>query len=179
MPYARTMRTMHHQPGIFHPRRCTCQPVLRTYATSSGSLPEGIQLVVTDRIVHRKSVFVGRACRITDPSQVPPVIAFLRSERRIAKASHPTIYAYRCQVGSVLHHGNDDDGEHDAGGRIAGLLQILDVNNVLVIVTRYFGGTLLGADRFKLISQAAREALKLGGFIEKIDESTKSGKGKK
>jgi putative IMPACT (imprinted ancient) family translation regulator len=37
---------------------------------------------------------------------------------------------------------------------------------VLVIVTRYFGGTLLGADRFRHINQAARDALELGGFIE-------------
>lgn len=41
-----------------------------------------------------------------------------------------------------------------------------DVKDVLVIVTRYFGGTLLGADRFKHINQAARDALELGGFIE-------------
>ncbi len=37
---------------------------------------------------------------------------------------------------------------------------------MLVVVTRYFGGTLLGADRFKHINQAARDALELGGFIE-------------
>jgi putative IMPACT (imprinted ancient) family translation regulator len=41
-----------------------------------------------------------------------------------------------------------------------------DVKDVLVIVTRYFGGTLLGADRFKHINQAARDALELGGFID-------------
>jgi putative IMPACT (imprinted ancient) family translation regulator len=41
-----------------------------------------------------------------------------------------------------------------------------EVKDVLVIVTRYFGGTLLGADRFKHINKAARDALELGGFIE-------------
>jgi len=78
---------------------------------------------------------------------------------------------------------NDDDGESAAGGRLAHLLQILvshlllwlivpleyylqDVKDVLVVVTRYFGGTLLGADRFKHINQAARDALELGEFIE-------------
>jgi putative IMPACT (imprinted ancient) family translation regulator len=44
--------------------------------------------------------------------------------------------------------------------------RIKDVKDVLVVVTRYFGGTLLGADRFKHINQAARDALELGGFIE-------------
>lgn len=33
-------------------------------------LPEGLQLVEGEPILDRKSVFVGRACSITDPSQV-------------------------------------------------------------------------------------------------------------
>jgi hypothetical protein len=62
---------------------------------------------------------------------------------------------------------NDDDGESAAGGRLAHLLQILvgscfdhldvgnamqsiqDIEEVLVIVTRYYGGVQLGPDRFK------------------------------
>ncbi|KZT62858.1 imprinted and ancient [Calocera cornea HHB12733] len=145
-----------------------------------AELPEGIELIVAEPLVDRKSVFVGRACRITHPSQVPPVIAYLMSDRRISRAAHPVIHAWRCQVGNVLHQDNDDDGESAAGGRIAHLLQILDVNNVLVIVTRYFGGILLGADRFKLINQAARDALELGGFLDTDDHPTaKSRKGKK
>jgi len=98
--------------------------------------------------------------------QVPLVLAFLMTDRRVAKAAHPAINAWRCQVGNVLYQDNDDDGESAAGGRLAHLLQILDVKDVLVVVTRYFGGTLLGADRFKHINQAARDALELGGFIE-------------
>jgi putative IMPACT (imprinted ancient) family translation regulator len=44
--------------------------------------------------------------------------------------------------------------------------RLQEVKDVLVVVTRYFGGTLLGADRFKHINQAARDALEIGGFIE-------------
>ncbi|KAN0132653.1 UPF0029 domain containing protein [Lactarius tabidus] len=131
-----------------------------------ATLPEGIELFEAEPIIDRKSAFVGRACRISDPAQVPAILAFLMADRRIAKAAHPVINAWRCHVGSVLHQDNDDDGESAAGGRLAHLLQILDVKNVLVIVTRYFGGTLLGADRFKNINQAARDALELGGFIQ-------------
>ena len=35
-----------------------------------SSLPKGIQITEAEPIVDRKSIFVGRACRITDPSQV-------------------------------------------------------------------------------------------------------------
>lgn len=44
-------------------------------------------------------------------------------------------------------------------------MQILDVFDVLVVVTRYFGGVHLGPDRFKHIGQAARDALEVGGFL--------------
>ena len=39
---------------------------------------------------------------------------------------------------------NDDDGEDAAGGRLLHLLQILDAKNVLVIVSRWYGGIKLG-----------------------------------
>lgn len=76
-------------------------------------------------------------------SQVPLILAHLMSERRIARAAHPIINAWRCKVGATLHQGiswlamlskenshelltdNDDDGETAAGGRLAHLLQIL------------------------------------------------------
>ncbi|GJE85019.1 UPF0029-domain-containing protein [Phanerochaete sordida] len=139
-------------------------------------IPEGLEIIEAEPVVDRKSAFVGRACRITDPSQVPIILAHLMSDRRIARAAHPIINAWRCQVGSVLHQDNDDDGETAAGGRLAHLLQILEVNNVLVVVTRYFGGVLLGPDRFKHINQAARNALELGGFLDNgaVDSQKKS-----
>lgn len=36
------------------------------------ALPEGIKLIEAEPIVDRKSVFVGRACQISHPSQVRP-----------------------------------------------------------------------------------------------------------
>lgn len=35
-----------------------------------AAIPEGIQIIEAEPITDRKSAFVGRACRITDPSQV-------------------------------------------------------------------------------------------------------------
>ncbi|KAJ3485194.1 hypothetical protein NLI96_g5136 [Meripilus lineatus] len=156
-----------------------------------SKLPQGLEIFEAEPITDRKSSFVGRACRISDPSQVPVILAHLSSDRRISRAAHPIINAWRCQVGNVLHQGkyprlffevkinssvdNDDDGENAAGGRLAHLLQILEVNNVLVIVSRYWGGIPLGPDRFKHINQAARNALDLGGFLE-VPEGNSSGK---
>ncbi|KXN89499.1 Protein IMPACT [Leucoagaricus sp. SymC.cos] len=143
-------------------------------------MPPGIHFFIAEPIVDRKSSFIGRACRISDPSEVPLILAHLMSERRIARAAHPIINAWRCQVGTILHQDNDDDGETAAGGRLAHLLQILEVNNVLVVVTRYFGGIHLGPDRFKHINQAARNALDLGGFLDpEGDKRAQASRGKR
>ncbi|KAG2013204.1 imprinted and ancient [Coprinopsis cinerea AmutBmut pab1-1] len=148
--------------------------------SQSTELPPGVEVFVAEPIHDRKSSFVGRACRIEHPSQVPQILSHLMSDRRIARAAHPVINAWRCQVGNLTHQDNDDDGETAAGGRLAHLLQILEVNNVLVVVSRYFGGIHLGPDRFKHINQAARNALELGGFLDSPETTKKHvGRGRK
>ncbi|KAI6024451.1 ribosomal protein S5 domain 2-type protein [Pisolithus marmoratus] len=139
-------------------------------------LPEGIQVIAVEPIVDRKSVFVGRACRISHPSQVPLILDHLMSDRQIARATHPVIHAWRCKVGNVLHQDNDDDGETAAGSRLAHLLSILEIDAVLVVVTRWFGGIQLGPDRFKHINHAARNALEAAGFLDHVEDSGKVGK---
>lgn len=42
--------------------------------------------------------------------------------------------------------------------------QILDVRNVLVVVSRWYGGILLGPDRFKHINNCARNILVDEGY---------------
>jgi len=146
---------------------------------SLTKLPDGIQIFTAEPITDRKSTFVGRACNISHPAEVPLILSHLMTDRRISRAAHPIINAWRCQVGSLLHQDNDDDGESAAGGRLAHLLQILEVNNVLVIVTRYFGGIHLGPDRFKHINQAARNALELGGLLEAVETKKNQGRARK
>lgn len=56
------------------------------------------------------------------------------------------------------------------------LLQILNVKNVVVVVSRWYGGIQLGADRFKDINNCARKALEDCGYVE---TTTSKKKGKK
>nr|ODN96595.1 impact family protein [Cryptococcus depauperatus CBS 7855] len=145
----------------------------------------GLRVWVSDEVVDRKSVFVGRAVRVTDEREVPLVVReYLREDKRAARSAHPAIYAYRISkeiggvAGKVYVSDYDDDGEAQAGGRLQHLLEILELENVLVIVTRWWGGHKLGPDRFKYISQVARDALEVGGFLVEKDK-TSDAKGKK
>ncbi|CCK68738.1 uncharacterized protein KNAG_0B02960 [Huiozyma naganishii CBS 8797] len=64
-----------------------------------------------------------------------------------------------------LQQGSSDCGEAGAGQRLLTLLERSHAINVLVIVTRWYGGTPLGPARFRHISTAAVESLKLGKYI--------------
>lgn len=46
--------------------------------------------------------------------------------------------------------------------------QILDVRNVMVVVSRWYGGILLGPDRFKHINNCARNILVEEGYIASV-----------
>lgn len=42
---------------------------------------------------------------------------------------------------------NDDDGESGAGAKLAALLELMGANNVMIVVSRWYGGVHLGPDR--------------------------------
>lgn len=125
----------------------------------------GEHIVSSELILEKKSYFQGHCLPVHSQCDVDNLMLFLRSIPKIAKATH-NILAYRYfNEKNVLNCDYDEDGETNAGGRVSHLLELLKVNNVAVVVSRWFGGVLLGPDRFKLINQAARSALVKGKFI--------------
>jgi hypothetical protein len=52
------------------PDASSSTPVSAPLDTQSVALPEGIKLYEAAPIIDRKSAFIGRACRISNPSQV-------------------------------------------------------------------------------------------------------------
>ncbi|KAG1454923.1 hypothetical protein G6F55_007351 [Rhizopus delemar] len=133
----------------------------------------------TEPLVDRKSIFVAHVAKVDTIHQVKLVIACLLQNKKIAKATH-NILAYRITMpdGKVLQD-NDDDGETAAGGRLLHLMQILNVENVVVVVTRWFGGIHLGPDRFKDINNIARTTLEEHGFVKQQQSKANNKKSKK
>lgn len=135
---------------------------------------------VSDVITERKSVFVGRAVQVESKEEAERCLDhLLATEKKIASATH-NITAWRIRQKNKKSSSSgkeaesdtvvqdfDDDGETAAGGRLLHLMQLMDVWDVVVIVTRWFGGVKLGPDRFRLINAAGRDALVKGGFAKK------------
>ncbi|EKG18926.1 Impact [Macrophomina phaseolina MS6] len=132
---------------------------------------------MSEPLTEKKSVFLGRAVRVGDVAEAKRCIAhLLATDKKAARATH-NITAWRIRgKGAAAFQDCDDDGETAAGGRVLHLLQLMDVWDVVVVVTRWYGGVQLGPDRFRLINQAARDAVVAGGFVK---EEKKEGGGKK
>ncbi|XP_061635550.1 protein IMPACT isoform X2 [Phyllopteryx taeniolatus] len=132
-------------------------------------------------ITDRRSTFQSHLAPVVAPRQVKTVLERLYDNKKIASATH-NIYAYRiyCEDKNSFLQDCEDDGETAAGGRLLHLLQILDVRNVLVVVSRWYGGILLGPDRFKHINNCARSILVEEGYTASSDDVAKSaGKAKR
>ena len=85
-----------------------------------------LKLVSSEPIIDRKSSFIGHCCRISSSEQVPLILDYIRLDKRIARAAHPTIHAWVCtRSDGIVLKDCDDDGETAAGSRLAHLLDIL------------------------------------------------------
>jgi hypothetical protein len=71
---------------------------------SQGNLRDvHFRIHVSAPIVDRKSTFIGHAVRVTDEREVPLVIHEILSDKKVARAAHPAMFAYRIakEVGGV------------------------------------------------------------------------------
>jgi hypothetical protein len=132
---------------------------------------------VSDVIVELKSVFVARCASVTSPAQAKQFLQhLLDTDKKVAKATH-NITAHRVKSeNGVTFQDCDDDGETAAGGRLLHLMQLTDVWNVMVVVSRWYGGQKLGPARFGIINTVARDSLVKGGFIQDHETSKKKKK---
>lgn len=141
---------------------------------------EVVEIYSGETITLKKSTFQGHAAVVYTVDEVKRVLSQLKQNRKVSQATH-NIVAYRLSgvTDGTFVQDYADDGEINAGGRVLHLLQIMNVKNVVVVVSRWYGGILLGPDRFRLINNCAREAIAaLPGVYEPKQEKNK-GKKKK
>lgn len=147
-------------------------------AEKGNSHEDPIEVFTGPPLVDRKSVFQAHLARVNSIADVNKVKETLLQNKKVASATH-NISAYRIAGSSSVAQDCDDDGETAAGSRLLHLLVILDVKDVLIVVSRWFGGIQLGADRFKHINNVARDILEKHNLVKKEPLSGKEKKKKK
>lgn len=135
-----------------------------------------VKIIHGEPLVDRKSVFQAHACQVSSLDEVKEVVRIIKENKKTSTATH-NVVAYRLSLDSkTMLQDCDDDGETHAGGRLLHLLQVIDVKNVVVVVSRWFGGILLGADRFKHINNVSRDVLSQMGLIVSSEQDTSKNK---
>ncbi len=114
----------------------------------------------------RGSKFLAYAYPIEHENEVKPLVDNLKKEH--FKAVHHC-YAYRLGLDRTNFRVNDDgEPSGTAGKPILNTLLSHDITNILVVVVRYFGGTLLGVPGLiNAYKSATAEALTVAEVIEK------------
>ena len=119
-------------------------------------------------IVEKKSKFIANIVKIETQKEAEEKIKEIK--KKYYDAKHNCI-AYRVYELENLIEKSSDDGEPSgtAGGPMLNILRNQELGNILVVVTRYFGGILLGTGGLvRAYSEATLAALKKAEKVKRV-----------
>jgi uncharacterized protein, YigZ family len=115
----------------------------------------------------KKSTFIGWIKRVETEEAAKEFILKVKAAHREARHN---VYAY--VIGSnrgIQRYSDDGEPQGTAGIPVLEVLKKNDITDVVIVVTRYFGGILLGsAGLCRAYGKAASEAVKNAGIIERV-----------
>ncbi len=122
----------------------------------------------TAEILEKKSKFIANVFYISTTQEAEKILE--QTRKKYYDARH-NCYAYRVIEKEQIIERGSDDGEPSgtAGAPMLTILQKNNICNVLVIVTRYFGGILLGTGGLvKAYSESTIKALEIAENVHMI-----------
>ncbi len=117
-------------------------------------------------IIEKKSRFIAAAKPVTTEQEA---LDFINSKRsRFYDASH-NVYAYILSENNIARFSDDGEPSGTAGMPVMEVLKKEGLTDLVVVVTRYFGGTLLGAGGLiRTYGKSAKEGIVAAGITERI-----------
>ena len=112
------------------------------------------------------SKFLAYAYPVENDQQIKEILNQLKKEHHTANHH---CYAYRLGADKMNYRANDDGEPNNTAGKpILGQIQSNDLTNILIVVVRYFGGTLLGVSGLiNAYKNSAADVIKVSSIIEK------------
>lgn len=121
---------------------------------------------ISAEIIEKKSKFISNIFYIQSVDEAEEIIARIR--KKYYDARH-NCFAYRVIENNSIIDRFSDDGEPSgtAGAPMLSILQKNELCNVIVVVTRYFGGTLLGTGGLvRAYSESTNKALEEAQYVK-------------
>jgi len=115
------------------------------------------------------SKFISFAFPVNSEDDIREIIQSIKKEHHSARHH---CYAWRLGAEKLIFRANDDgEPSSTAGKPILGQIQSFDLSNILIVVVRYFGGTLLGVSGLiNAYRNAALDAINQAEIVEKLVE---------
>lgn len=118
----------------------------------------------TDFFVEKKSRFIGAICPVKTEAEAQ---AFIHARTKAHWDAKHNVYAYVLDGGSVCRFSDDGEPQGTAGIPVLDVLRKEGLTDCAVVVTRYFGGILLGGGGLvRAYSHAAKLAVDAAGVVE-------------
>lgn len=115
-------------------------------------------------IEEKKSVFIANAVPVSSESEAKQFIDSVKD--KYSDASH-NVYAYYLAGGIYARYSDDGEPQGTAGMPVLNVLKMSGADDICVVVTRYFGGTLLGAGGLvRAYGAAAKAAIDAAGIAQ-------------
>jgi uncharacterized YigZ family protein len=116
--------------------------------------------------VFKNSVFIGYASPVKSEEEAKEFISKIKNHH--SDANH-NVYAY--VVDNYLKYDDDGEPSGSAGKPIMNILELIHLKDIVVVVSRYFGGTKLGyGGLVRAYSDTAKESLNNGEIIEVFEK---------
>lgn len=116
-----------------------------------------------DEFTEKRSRFIGYVCPVKTVEEATDFINEIKQKHWDAKHN---VYAYILKDGNIKKYSDDGEPQGTAGVPVLDVLEKSGVTDVCVVVTRYFGGVLLGGGGLvRAYSHSAKIALEAGEII--------------
>lgn len=118
-----------------------------------------------DELIERRSRFIGRCRPVETEQQALDFINEIRTKHW--DASH-NVYAYCLRDGQIRRYSDDGEPSGTAGMPVLEVLLKNGITDACIVVTRYFGGVLLGTGGLvRAYSQSAKLAVEASSVINR------------
>lgn len=122
---------------------------MQSYTTVRGT--------ATAEIVEKKSRFIASVAHVETEEEALAFLERIRAENRMARHN---VYAYVLRADGRVRYSDDGEPQKTAGMPTLEAIQHAGIVDVIVVVTRYFGGILLGTGGLvRAYTQATQEGL--------------------
>ena len=113
-------------------------------------------------LIEKRSRFIGHVWPVTTEEEARGCIEAMK--KRYHDARH-NCWCYILRQGGVVRYSDDGEPQGTAGQPMLGVFQKEGLENVCCVVTRYFGGVLLGAGGLtRAYGRSAKDALDAAGI---------------